>query len=146
VLGTPIQGSIQFKDKLRGEGQPVTNVVTYLGESNRPLVQQGIGFSLTVGDPPRQPFVRGDTNNDSRVDIADAIWLIGDLFLGGPDTLCLEAADVNADGLQDISDVAFSVNYQFLGGPHPPLPFPACGVLEEQDPERCPAGSTRCAP
>jgi hypothetical protein len=146
VLGASIQGQVQFKDKLRGEGQPVNNVVTYLGESNRPLVQRALSFDLTVGDPPRQAFVRGDANNDSRVDIADAIWLLGDLFLGGPDVSCFDAADTNADGEKDVSDVAFSINYQFLGGPHPPAPFPACGVVEEQDLERCPLGSTRCAP
>ena len=144
VLGTHLASQLTFQDKLQGQGQPVNNVVTYLGESNRPLVRRGISFALEVGDPPRQAFIRSDTNNDGRLNIADPVWMVSELFFHGPPTLCAYAADANGDGVKDISDVAFLIRYHFLGGSSPPAPFPVCGVLEEEDPVRCPAGSTRC--
>lgn len=146
VLGAHVIGQLGFQDKLQGQGQPVNNVVTYLGESNRPLVRRGISFDLEVGDPPRQPFIRSDANNDRRVNIADPVWLVSELFFRGPPTLCAYAADANGDGVKDVSDVAFMIQYQFLGGRPPDAPFPACGVLEEEDPGRCPPDSTRCSP
>jgi hypothetical protein len=146
VLGAQITTELQFQDKLQGQGQPVNNVITYLGESNRPLVRKGINFELEVGDPPRQAFLRSDTNNDGRLNIADPVWLVSELFFRGPPTQCAYAADANADGVKDVSDVAFLVRYHFLGGRAPPTPFPVCGVLEDEDPVRCPLGSTRCLP
>jgi hypothetical protein len=144
VEGAKIQAAVVFLDKLQGQGQPVNNVVTYLGESNRPLIRRKLTFDLEVGDPPRQPFLRSDSNGDGRSNIADAIWIVSELFFQGPETACFYAADANGDGLKDISDVAFLVQHQFLGGDAPPAPYPFCGALEVQDAGLCPFGSTRC--
>jgi len=145
VIGQRVSQSLCFCDKLRGQGQPVNNVVTYLGESNRPLLRKGLRFDLEVGIAPQQPFRRADPNNDGRVNIADAVWLASELFHQGPPTSCFYAGDANGDGAKDISDVAFVILYQFLGGQAPPAPFPACGVLETQDVGLCPLGTTSCS-
>jgi hypothetical protein len=144
VLGERLSQALCFCDKLQGQGQPVNNVVTYLGESNRPLVRKGLRFELEVGIAPQQPFLRSDPNNDGRVNIADAVWLASELFSQGPPTACFYAADANGDGAKDISDVAFVILYQFLGGRAPPAPHPDCGVLATQDATLCPIGSTAC--
>ncbi len=65
------------------------------------------------------PFVRGDANADGLVNIADAVYLINYLFVGGPPPLPLDAGDANSDGMLNIADVIYLVNYLFLGGPPP---------------------------
>jgi hypothetical protein len=75
--------------------------------------------------------VRGDANDDRRIDISDAIAVLGFLFLGAPAKLdCQESADADGSGRLDLSDGVYLVRYQFLGGPAPLPPFPTCG----QDP------------
>lgn len=144
VEGTRIETQVAYRDGLRGAGQPVNNVITYRGSSHRPRAQRGIWFDIEVGYPTVQAFVRGDTNSDGRVNIADAVWLVSELFFLGPRGRCFYAGDVNGDGRKDLSDVAFLLYYQFLGGSEPPRPFPHCGVIDGQDPARCPAGSSGC--
>jgi hypothetical protein len=72
-------------------------------------------------------FIRGDSNNDGKVDVADAIWIFYELFLGGPLTPCRAAADTNGDDSVDLSDGIYVLAYQFLGENPPPAPFPGCG-------------------
>jgi len=82
-------------------------------------------------------FVRGDTNADGKVDIADAICVLGYLF-GGPEDpcknsvpLCMDAADANDDEGVDIADAVKILGHLFSAeGPLPP-PFGECGL----DPE-----------
>jgi hypothetical protein len=82
---------------------------------------------------PRQahpaPFVRGDANADGSLDIADAVRILGYLFLGEPKRFdCDDAADANDDGRQDISDAVGLLGYLFSGGDPPPPPSGACGA------------------
>jgi hypothetical protein len=63
-------------------------------------------------------FLRGDANEDSRVDLSDPVFLLNYLFLGGPELECLRSGDVNEDGNVDLSDPVYILNYLFLGGPH----------------------------
>ena len=64
------------------------------------------------------PFLRGDANVDGRVDLADGIWLLQHLFLGGPGGECAAARDTNADGAVDLADAAQIISYRLLdGGP-----------------------------
>ena len=76
-----------------------------------------------------EPFLRGDTNADAQLNIADGVWLLNDLFQGGPSTigLCFAANDVNSDGSIDAADAVYVFNYQFLNGPPPAAPSPGCG-------------------
>jgi len=77
----------------------------------------------------------GDVNGDAVVDISDAVYLLGWLFLGGPapaplcDTAGVGAdcaadnGDTNGDTELDISDVLYLLIWHFLGGPEP---LPIC--------------------
>ncbi len=73
-------------------------------------------------------FVRGDSNGDGNIDIADSIFVILYLFQNGTTPLCLDSADINDDTLIDISDPVFMIAYQFTSGPPPSAPFPTCGT------------------
>lgn len=75
------------------------------------------------------PFIRGDANTSSKVDISDGIHILGYLFLGSPTALdCEEAADIDANGTINIGDAVFLLGYLFNGGIAPEPPFPNCGT------------------
>jgi hypothetical protein len=78
--------------------------------------------------------IPGDANQDGLLDLSDAIWLLGHLFLGtepslpcdggtasspGPGALAL--VDVNGDGGIDLSDGVSILGFLFLGGDPPAL-------------------------
>jgi hypothetical protein len=66
-------------------------------------------------------FIRGDSNGDLAVEMADAVFTLEHLFLGGPPPACPDAADANDDGLLDLSDPIAILAASFLGaGPLPP--------------------------
>ncbi|MBI4604932.1 MAG: hypothetical protein HY721_23470 [Planctomycetes bacterium] len=90
-------------------------------------------------DIPPGSFRRGDSNDDGKRDISDAVYMLGHLFLGGPRWPCEEAADINDDGRKDLSDAVHLLRHLFLGSSPPPPPFPGCGP----DPggEVCPGSS-----
>lgn len=78
------------------------------------------------------PFVRGDVNDDGSVDLADGIFLLAELFAGGPAGLCSPAKDINGDGAINVADPVRLMNALFIGGPPPPAPFPDCGTTPDQ--------------
>lgn len=71
------------------------------------------------------PFVRGDANGDSLVDIADAVAILNYVngFVAAPN--CLSALDVNDDSLLDGADAIYELSYLFSFGPVIPAPFPS---------------------
>jgi len=84
-------------------------------------------FRFRVDLGPRLP---GDCNSDGRLDISDAVCLLGFLFLGAPPSLpCgsglpgddanLQLLDHNADRKLDLSDPISLLGFLFLGGPPP---------------------------
>jgi|RhiMethySRZTD1v2_1073278.scaffolds.fasta_scaffold78449_4 hypothetical protein len=85
-------------------------------------------------------FVRGDTNNDGKVNIADCVFLLNYLFTGGSKTACYEVGDVNDDKGQDISDAVYLLVFLFQGGATPPAPFPSC----DYDPNDAPCSKSLC--
>ena len=62
------------------------------------------------------------------MNIADGVFLLVNLFAGGMNPNCNDAADANDDGSIDVSDVISILGFQFNGTSPPPAPFPACGV------------------
>ncbi len=85
-----------------------------------------------TGDPACGTlFVRGDTNTDGMVDIADAINVFTLLFppVGVP-LQCADTADANDDGLLDIADAVTILSTLFPVGGTPPIaaPYPSCGL------------------
>ncbi len=72
-------------------------------------------------------FIRGDSNGDGAIDIADPIGILGTLFQSQP-TACLDAMDANDDGAVNIADPVNLLDVLFgTAGAVPPAPFPACG-------------------
>lgn len=68
-------------------------------------------------------FKRGDANNDSAINIGDAVFVLGFLFSGGAAPACSDAADVNDDGALNIADAVALLGFLFSGGAQPPEPF-----------------------
>lgn len=76
---------------------------------------------------PGTQFYRGDANQDSSVDISDAIFLLSILFVTPEPVLCEDAADANDEGSIDISDAIYTLSALFVSSA---APFPAPGSLE----------------
>ncbi len=80
---------------------------------------------------PGPSFVRGDSNGDEAVDIADPIGILGYLFSSGS-LPCLEAADGNDDGQLNVADPVYLLAWLFTAASPPPAdPFPDCAVDTE---------------
>lgn len=75
----------------------------------------------------RAGFVRGDANNDSIVDMADSVYVLSYLFLGGSAPHVEASGDIDGNRTVEISDPIYLLSYLFLGGPQPPAPFPSTG-------------------
>ena len=76
---------------------------------------------------PAVLFRRGDCNDDGKVNISDAVWILNWLFRGGAEPGCAAAANANGDGEVSLSDPVALLSYLFLAGPEIPAPFPECG-------------------
>lgn len=72
-------------------------------------------------------YLRGDSNGDDNVDLADAIHILNYLFGGGP-LDCEDRADANDDGALTIADPIRLFGYLFAADPPPAYPFPLVGV------------------
>jgi hypothetical protein len=70
------------------------------------------------------PFHRGDPSGDGISNIADALFLLHALFLGGKEPGCLDSADADDDGTLQVSDAIFILGFLFLGNFEPPSPGP----------------------
>jgi len=77
-----------------------------------------------------QLFWRGDSNRDEKIDLADAVNILGSLFLGDALPPCEDAADANDDGKIDITDPIYILGSLFLGTG--PMPDPS--AAKGQDP------------
>jgi hypothetical protein len=75
-------------------------------------------------------FLRGEANGDGTLDLSDAVFIFGFLFLGTVELGCREALDANDDGAIDLSDAIGVLGHLFLGSP-PTLP--GMGVCEPLD-------------
>lgn len=114
---------------------PVANVVVVGGAS---LNANFVDGAVDLVPVTTVEFRRADSNFDGIVNIADGIWILNDLFQGGPTTTgaggCDAANDANGDGGIDAGDATFIFMHQFMGGPNPPAPYPACGTFPGQLP------------
>ncbi len=88
-------------------------------------------------------FQRGDANDDGRVNIGDAIYILGYLFAKGPSPQCVDAADTNDDGRLNIADALTTLMYLFARGGDLAPPFRVCGRDPSADPLGC-TGSANC--
>jgi hypothetical protein len=102
---------IQFEEPISVEG-PLDLVVTAYNKKS--YMDQII---VNTGG-----FVRGDANGDGSIDLADAVYLVNYLFIGGPAPDPLWIGDANCSGEVDLADAVYIVNYLFIGGPPPGCP------------------------
>jgi glucose/arabinose dehydrogenase len=63
--------------------------------------------------------IAGDVNDDGAYNISDGVYIINNVFKGGPDPTCYTTADVNDDGAYNISDAVHIINNVFKGGSGP---------------------------
>ena len=80
-------------------------------------------FSGNESDPSNEAmglrYITGDANTDGEINIADIVYLINYLFIGGPPPTPIVAGDANCDGKTNVVDVVYLINYLFIGGPPP---------------------------
>jgi len=146
---------IDITGGLYGSGEPVGNVVTYQSASKEPNVLNGLILRLTgtSGPPPveKNQFVRGDANNDTKVDIADVVWIVYHVIGDAAYPLaCKDAGDANdsdGDPAVNIADAVYLLGYMFKGESAPAVPFAGgCGTDDDSTDTSCPKGSTTCPP
>ncbi len=106
-----------------------------LGEAREVMVEVSSPVSTDFLFPGfTYGFMRGDSNDDAVVGLADAVNTLNFLFAGSASPACLDAADTDDTETLDLSDAVYMLNYLFLGTkPQPPPPFPEVGVDPEGD-------------
>ena len=82
---------------------------------------------LLVIEEPRRVYIRGDANDDGRVNLADPLRILNTLF-GSQSMDCNDAAEVNGSGNIDLSDAIYLLNGLFASAALPLPPYPNCGV------------------
>ncbi len=82
------------------------------------LTDIGVNQFLTITET-----LCGDANGDQVVDIADVMFLINYLFIGGSAPDPLWVGDASGDGGVDVADVMYLINYLFIGGLPPNCQF-----------------------
>ena len=83
--------------------------------------------------------MRGDSDCNGTLTLADAIHGLLYLFAGGDAPCCLETADTDDSDSLDISDAILFLGFLFLNGPPPAAPFPVCGPEPQPDVLDCAA-------
>jgi hypothetical protein len=114
-----------------GNGTPVT---VCLGDSD------GNGKDDACEAPEPEPgtqFRRGDSNDDGRLDLSDAIFTLRGLFITGEPPHCESASDANDDGDVDLADAIYTLRHLFGGTAAPPEPFTNCGLDPTPDASTC---------
>lgn len=91
-------GEFSFPDLVPGTYQIIATASGYVPRQAQVIVEMGIPVSL----PPTQ-LVAGDTNDDGRIDIADAALVASNFDANGVVT---PTVDLNRDGRIDILDLA----------------------------------------
>lgn len=92
--------------------------------------------------PCGSQFVRGDANQDGKVNVADAVAVAFGLF--GPNQTpplmakCWDSGDANDDGRLNVADCVFILQWLFVTGGSLPEPSGSCGYDPTDDEfERC---------
>jgi hypothetical protein len=82
-------------------------------------------------------FIRGDSNRDGSLDIADPIVTLLYLFIDPQLPICLDAADVDDNAHIQVNDSIYTLAYLFASGPPPSSPFPDAGTDPTMDTVGC---------
>lgn len=114
-------------------------IVQNNGAGYAPLRIDGV---ITIEGNSTFAFLRGDSNADATVDIADAVALLDYLFSAGSTSNCMDASDANDDESVDVADAVQILDLLFSAGD--PLPAPgsdSCGIDPTSGPIDCQQGS-----
>ena len=111
---------------LREDYNSVVDPRSYSSREGAASREQAPQLVLAIEGPPAV-LRRGDANGDGEVDIADAVFLLWDLFADGRTPGCDDAADATDDGLLDISDPIAILGQLFLGQEPPGGFLGICG-------------------
>jgi hypothetical protein len=104
------------------------NELTYRGTARFASILPAAFPGHLIVNPDFVDFVRADSNGDGTVNISDAVFTLGFLFLDGASPACPDAADVNNDGTLDISDPVMGLNYLFVSSLVPEDSPPNLGI------------------
>ncbi len=114
---------------------PISNVFVIENQSVEPLT-----VDLVIDVAVDGVFLRGDSDGNLRLDLADAIVNLVYMTSTCPECpvpLCPKALDVNDNGYIDLGDAIQLLNYLYLAGPPPAQPFPDQGVDPTPDDLDC---------
>lgn len=100
------------------------------------LPARGFGSSGEGGH-----FTRGDSNQDGKVDISDAIVTLCYLCLGAEVPFCIDALDADDDGEVVLTDAIYTLGVLFAGESFFPPPFPLPGLDSTEDLLDCDNGT-----
>jgi hypothetical protein len=89
-----------------------------------------LAFVITGGEG----YSCGDGNGDGNVTVADAIYIVGYIYGGGPEPV--GEGDVNLDGRITVADAVYIVGYIYGGGPPPCEPALTNTPVEQRGMER----------
>lgn len=138
-LEEPTTTHLEFRDTL---GAPVIpNDVAVDGDSYPADTTDGV---VTIDPAGEVCFVRGAVNTDGFTDMADAVFLIRYLLLGGAEPGCMKAADFTDSGTVDIADPIRILQWLFSDGTPPKTPFPDCGPDPTEDSLTCETPTSGC--
>lgn len=105
----------------------------YVGEPHTDDYEGNVRIDEITLLIPETDCCEGDVGNvngdvDGTVDLADLIYLVNAVMLGGPLPVCPASANINGDGgcNVDLSDLTHMVNFLYLGGPAPAACVPQC--------------------
>ncbi len=99
--------------------------------------------------PIHRTFIRGDADDDGKVDAADARAIVEQLFRLR-EVACGDAMDVDDSGRVNVTDAVRLLLHLFSGGPPPPYPYPIPGGDPTKDAAKAMprqiAGDLGCSP
>lgn len=90
--------------------------------SDRCDISSGSALDLNMNFIPDECevlFLCGDANNDSGVNVSDAVFIINYVFVGGDAPDPIDSGEVNCDDSVNVSDAVYIINYVFVGGTPP---------------------------
>lgn len=85
-------------------------------------------------------FIRGDSDQNGKLEITDAIFTLGYLYLGTEAPYCLDALDTDDDGNLNVTDAISALGYLFNGSNAIAMPFPGPGLDPTPDSLNCDNG------
>lgn len=78
-----------------------------------------LALIIFTGNLIADEYPPGDADGSGAVDIDDVVYLINNIFAGGPAPVTLEAGDADCSGDIDIDDAVYLIAYIFSGGLEP---------------------------